>query len=47
MKIAGDMCVYTNHNILLETIDPTSQVNNDSPAATKDGDEKSEEPTKE
>jgi len=22
MKIAGDICVYTNHNILLEKIEP-------------------------
>ena len=22
MKIAGDICVYTNHNVLLEIIDP-------------------------
>ena len=22
MKIAGDICVYTNHNVLLEMIDP-------------------------
>ena len=22
MRIAGDMCVYTNHNLVVETIDP-------------------------
>jgi ATP-dependent HslUV protease subunit HslV len=22
MKIAGDLCVYTNHNVLVEVIDP-------------------------
>ena len=24
MKIAGDICVYTNHNVLLEIIDPVA-----------------------
>ena len=24
MKIAGDICVYTNHNVLLEVIDPVA-----------------------
>ena len=24
MKIAGDICVYTNHNVLLEIIDPAA-----------------------
>ena len=24
MKIAGDICVYTNHNVLLEKIDPSA-----------------------
>jgi ATP-dependent protease HslVU (ClpYQ) peptidase subunit len=23
MKIAGDICVYTNHNVVVETIAPT------------------------
>ena len=23
MKIAGDICVYTNHNLTLEKLDPT------------------------
>jgi len=26
MKIAGDICVYTNHNILVEVIDPSKPV---------------------
>ena len=24
MKIAGDICVYTNHNVLMEKIEPKS-----------------------
>ena len=24
MKIAGDICVYTNHNVLVEIIDPAA-----------------------
>ena len=24
MKIAGDICVYTNHNIVVEKIEPTA-----------------------
>lgn len=24
MKIAGDICVYTNHNLVVETINPVS-----------------------
>lgn len=23
MEIAGDMCVYTNHNLIVENIEPT------------------------
>jgi len=26
MKIAGDICVYTNHNVLLEKIEPKTEV---------------------
>ena len=34
MKIAGDICVYTNHNVLLEIIDPVAMA-----AAKKEKDE--------
>ena len=27
MKIAGDICVYTNHNIIVEVIDPENPIN--------------------
>ena len=26
MKIAGDICVYTNHNLLVEVLDPDADV---------------------
>jgi ATP-dependent HslUV protease subunit HslV len=30
MKIAADICVYTNHNVLLEKIDPDVDISKSS-----------------
>lgn len=32
MKIAGDICVYTNHNLTLEVIDTTTTTNSSLPS---------------
>lgn len=34
MKIAGDICVYTNHNILLERLEPKAMESTESAATT-------------
>lgn len=34
MKIAGDICVYTNHNVLLEKIEPKQEVPANTPASS-------------
>ena len=40
MKIAGDICVYTNHNVLLEIIDPVAIALAKKEKADKDAAEK-------
>jgi ATP-dependent HslUV protease, peptidase subunit HslV len=34
MKIAGDICVYTNHNILVEVLEPLPIVDDSAKAST-------------
>jgi len=36
MKIAGDICVYTNHNLLVEVLDPEPDSDTDNGTNTGD-----------
>ena len=40
MKIAGDICVYTNHNVLLEIIDPIAMAKAKKEKEEKENNEK-------
>lgn len=39
MEIAGDMCVYTNHNLIVENIPPALSSDTDAAASTEDDSE--------